>query len=164
MAWRQSFTALRESLVRLFPRRNLAQQVVDEAGMRPERVGFSERAESTWREIISEADRSSLLADLIRSAILHYANDSGLRIAADACLAEIGRARSTPTEVSPIDLAVIAAMPEELNAFLEVTGGAAAGEELSLDGFIHHRVEMSVAGGRLRVVAGRGWDLCQEVS
>ncbi len=66
--------------------------------------------------------------------------------------------------MSPIDLAVIAAMPEELNAFLEVTGGAAAGEELSLDGFIHHRVEMSVAGGRLRVVAGRGWDLCQEVS
>src|SRR5690242_3810456 len=92
MAWRHSYTALRDSLVRLFPRRNLAEQVVDEAGMRPERVAFSDRAESTWHEIISEADRSSVLPDLIRAASRQYPDDSGLRTAAEACLKELGGA------------------------------------------------------------------------
>ena len=157
MAWRLSYTALRESLVRLFPRRNLAEQIVDEAGMRPERVAFSERAESTWHEIISEADRSSLLAGLIRAASCHYPDDSGLRTAAEMCLKELGCAGSSSGESGPIDLAVIAAMPEELNAFLEVARGATAWEEFSLDGFIHRRTEMPVTGGRLRVVAGSLW-------
>ena len=157
MAWRQSYTGVREALVRLFPRRDVSEQVVDEMGMRQERVNFSDRAESNWHEIISEADRSSLLPDLIRAARSRYPDDPQLRTAAEAYLAEIGPAGRRPAGLAPTDLAVIAAMPEGLNAFLGVAAAVAAWEEFSLDGFIHRRGEMPVDGGRLRVVAGSLW-------
>jgi nucleoside phosphorylase len=125
--------------------------------MRPERIAFSERAESNWHEIISEADRSESLPNLIWAARSHYPDDQQLRVAAEACLADIDSAGTALALPAPVDLAVIAAMPEELHAFLDVAGRPEAWHEFALDGFIHRRGELPVDGSRIQVVAGSLW-------
>jgi hypothetical protein len=66
MPWHPSYTPIRDALAGLFPRRDLASSLVDEAGLRPGRIDFSDRAETNWHAIITEADRSAMVPDPFR--------------------------------------------------------------------------------------------------
>src|SRR5207249_261291 len=78
-----SLTALRDVLVRLFPRRDESEIVVDEAGIPRERVRFSEQSDVNWHEILKVAERMSRVPVLIEVALGRYPGNLELRQAVD---------------------------------------------------------------------------------
>jgi nucleoside phosphorylase len=166
MAWNQQLTILRDVLVDLFPRRDNAELVVDEAAIPRERIRFSEQGDVNWHEIVSVADRMSLVPSLIEAALARYPQDPRLRHAASAFLGMLGsqvpstaqeQAQSAELPPTPVDLAIVTAMPEELDPILEVMGGRETWREFTLDRYLHRWKRLEIEGVPCTVVSGSLW-------
>ena len=72
-------TALRRTLVDLFPTRRGSEVLVSDAGIRSERIEFSQQAENNWFAIIQEAERQEKLPALVSTASAAYPNNSQLK-------------------------------------------------------------------------------------
>src|SRR4051794_22585303 len=72
MAWNELLTALNYVLADLFPFQTDSVRIVNEAGLPPAFISFSNKAIDNWHSILSEADKREQILDIIRAARQSY--------------------------------------------------------------------------------------------
>jgi hypothetical protein len=72
MPWNELLTALNYVLADLFPFQTDSARIVNEAGLPPAFISFSNKAIDNWYSILSEADKREQILDVIRAARRSY--------------------------------------------------------------------------------------------
>src|SRR5258708_4408964 len=130
MTWDETLTRLRDALIRLYPDIDRARVLLDVAGVRPDRIRFDPAAQLNWHAILKEAHLQRAVDSITHSAASEYPLDEELldAIAAYETRHDLsgatGPAPIAPSRSSPasVDLAIVTAMPEELDAVLNLIG------------------------------------------
>jgi len=166
MAWHPSLAALRDILAQLSPRREEAELIVDDAGIPRERVRFSEQADVNWHEILKVAERLSHLPALLDVVLIRFPEAPALMRAVDACRGVAPPRVSTDAKESsrpgsypptPVDLAIVTALTEELEPILALAGGRASWSEFTLEGYIHRWKSLDLGATSCTIVAHSLW-------
>ena len=84
MAWNELLTALNYVLADLYPFQADSVRIVNEAGLRPAFISFNNKAIDNWHSILTEADKTDHILDLIHAVRRDYPENPILIQAADA--------------------------------------------------------------------------------
>jgi len=84
MAWNELLTALNYVLADLYPFQADSVRIVNEAGLRPAFISFSNKGIDSWHNILTEADKTDHILDLIHAVRRDYPENPILIQAADA--------------------------------------------------------------------------------
>lgn len=71
-AWNAKLTELRGILIELYPEKDDGRMIVEQAGMPPGAIAFSEKARQNWHNILREANKRSKVRDIVQIAIQEY--------------------------------------------------------------------------------------------
>ncbi len=83
MNWTEKHTELRNTLAQLYLDRADALRIVDQIGMNPATISFSDRAINTWHEIITSAATQDMLVALIEQVLGEHPKNNTLKEALD---------------------------------------------------------------------------------
>lgn len=84
MAWNELLTALNYVLADLYPFQADSVRIVNEAGLRPAFISFNNKAIDNWHSILTEADKTDHILDLIHAVRRDYPENPILIQATDA--------------------------------------------------------------------------------
>jgi nucleoside phosphorylase len=133
---------------------------LDEAGISIQRIHFSDASEQNWHSILGETERQGTTARLIELVLRKYPDNPSVTAASQSYSSAGQAAPAQPTfqdvPLPPVDLAVVTAMPRELQPILDLPT-AGHWKSRQINGFIHHFAEWACTGKVIRVVATSFW-------
>jgi nucleoside phosphorylase len=163
---------LRDILKELYPTIESAIIVVDGAEIPRANIPFSSAASQNWHAILREAHNRRKVLALVDVALQDFDRDDlraireAYRAAFLASVTAAGPVRDQPPrQTDPpaapttVDLAIVTALPEELEPVLSLIGGREHWESFMLDKFIHYRAQFTGGSRPLNVVACSLWKM-----
>ncbi len=172
MAWDETLSALRQILEVLYPGLAETRVLLETAGVPTGRILLEAPAQTRWHNALREAHLQRKVVALLAVAQADYGTHTGLQTAAAAYLAKhephpAPAASATEAEgAMPIapgapptkcDLAIVTAMPDELDPVFRQTGGKESWSPFAIDKFVHYHKWLDFDGQALDVVAVSLW-------
>ena len=176
MAWDETLNELRQVLAELYPGPPETRALLETAGVPTGKILLEAAAQTRWHNALREAHLQGNVEAILSAAHAEYGSHVRLQVAAAAyrakhrpeqLLAESGAVAGAeyPTLLGPraaapsamCDLAIVTAMPDELDPLFRLTGGKDSWGPFQIDRFIHYHKKLDFDGQALDVVAVSLW-------
>jgi hypothetical protein len=176
MAWDETLNELRQVLADLYPGPPETRVLLETAGVPTGKVLLEAAAQTRWHNALREAHLQGNIEAILSAAQAEYGSHHGLRAAAAAYRAKhrpdqprtgsgavagtddpavLGAKSGVPP--SRCDLAIVTAMPDELDPLFRLTGGKETWRPFPIDRFVHYHKTLDFDGQVLDVVAVSLW-------
>jgi nucleoside phosphorylase len=176
MAWDETLNDLRQVLAELYHGPAETRVLLETAGVPTGKVLLEAAPQLRWHNALREASLQGKVEALLSTAQAEYGNHAGLQAAATTYLAKHrpdltpardGAAAESEGTVlldekgsarpAKCDLAIVTAMPDELDPVFRLTGGKGSWQAFAIDRFVHYYKKLEFQGQEIDVVAVSLW-------
>jgi|GEM_PF-5820319 len=176
MNWDDTLNDLRDILAGLYPEPNEARILIESSGLQTVRISFQAAPSTMWHSILREAHNQRHVDLILKTANFQYSRNFELITAGNRYLQKhqtyyrYWSLKTMENAVPPnqtqnmastkppkFDLAIIAAMTDELDPLFHLTGRKETWDRIEIDNCICYHKEIAIENSMIRIVACSLW-------